>query len=85
MRSAPEMASIHGRKGASTAPRPAAPAAAAKPNGRQQAMQETAEMTAATGASFSKCFNYSVGTANVPTKPLRCMWLLQVSPSALPV
>jgi hypothetical protein len=57
-------------------------------------MQETAEMTAATagqeacatpGASLSECFNYSVGTANVPTKPLRCMWLLQVSPSALPV
>jgi hypothetical protein len=57
-------------------------------------MQETAEITAATagqevcatpGANFSECFNYSVGTANVPTKPLRCMWLLQVSPSALPV
>jgi hypothetical protein len=59
-------------------------------------MQETAEITAATaghdacatpGPCFSECFNYfnySV-TANVPTKPLRCMWLLQVSPSPLPV
>src|SRR3954452_4461952 len=35
---------------------PAAPAAAAMPNGRQQAMQEIALTTAATGANFSLCF-----------------------------
>jgi len=36
----------------STTPNPAAPADAASPNGRQQAMQEMALITAATGAIF---------------------------------
>src|SRR6266699_2760971 len=45
-----------GRNGSSTTPTPASPAAAAKPSGRQHAMQESALTTAATGASFSLSF-----------------------------
>src|SRR5438270_6270607 len=105
MSSAPEIAIIQVRNGASTTPSPAAPAAAAIPKGRQQATQDKALITAATGAILSECFtkgsgrsrrplrqtppatlrNDSVGTAKVPTKPLRCIWLFQVSPSPLPV
>src|ERR1017187_10656787 len=42
-------------------PRPAFPAAAAMPRGRQHAIEEMAPITAATGASFSPCFTLPGG------------------------
>src|ERR1019366_6417498 len=53
---APDAAISSGRTGSRTMPRPAVPAAAAMPKGRQHAIEETAPITAATGASFSPCF-----------------------------
>src|SRR5229473_7782344 len=46
----------HGRSGSTTTPRPAAPAAAAMPDGRQQAIVDSALTAAATGVIFSVCF-----------------------------
>src|ERR1019366_9287134 len=47
-------------------PRPAVPAAAAMPKGRQHAKEEMAPITAATGASFSECFTLLCGNLESP-------------------
>src|ERR1019366_7324951 len=58
---APDAAISSGRTGSKTMPRPAVPAAAAMPRGRQHAIEEMAPITAATGASFSPCFTLPGG------------------------
>src|ERR1039457_7563571 len=58
---APDAAISSGRTGSKTMPRPAVPAAAAIPKGRQHAIEEMAPITAATGASFSPCFTLPGG------------------------
>src|SRR5258708_40260809 len=63
----------HGRSGSTTTPRPAAEAAAAMPDGRQQATVDTALTPAATGVIFSAWFmitTLSCQPARLPTESL---------------
>jgi len=73
-----------GRSGSRRTPRPAAPAAAAMPSGRQHARVESALTTAAAGAIFSECFifpctPYAQGGRQSDRRPNHVKWRNAVS------